>query len=270
MCTVTVVPIGGAVRAGWGAFRLACNRDEQRTRPPAAAPRPQQAGTLRAIWPIDPVGGGTWVGANECGVVLSLLNRNIEPAGPRPHDDPRASRGAIISAALEHQSLAAVARFLKEEIDPKRYPPFRLIGVDGINSLVCEGTGATLRVEVSALGAAPLFITSSGLGDALVEAPRRALFDEWFSAMGESSEAGALARADGRSPSILQKQDAFHRHSWPDRTHLSVCMRREAARTVSFAAVTVSPDRVEFHYHAGPPDETAAETTIHLPRRRSA
>ncbi|MDX2197351.1 MAG: NRDE family protein [Phycisphaerae bacterium] len=269
MCTVTVVPLGGAAQAGWDAYRLACNRDEQRTRPPAAGPRPQHAGALRAIWPVDPVGGGTWVGANECGVVLSLLNRNIEPAGPHRNEDPRESRGAIIPAALEQPSLAAVARFLKEEIDPKRYPPFRLIGVDGINSLVCEGTGATLRVEVAPLGSAPLFITSSGLGDALVEGPRRALFNEWFFAEGESVAGGASAPAQPRAMSITQRQDAFHRHSWPDRTHLSVCMRRDAARTVSFTAVTVSPDVLEFHYHAGPPDETAAETTIPLPRRRS-
>src|SRR5262249_11399645 len=67
MCTVTVVPTPGAVR-------LACNRDEQRTRPPALPPQVRRFGRRWAAFPVDPVGGGTWVAVNDTGLAMTVLN----------------------------------------------------------------------------------------------------------------------------------------------------------------------------------------------------
>jgi hypothetical protein len=66
--------------------------------------------------------------------------------------------------------------------------------------------------------------TSSSLGDALVEGPRRTLFRRFF--RGTSQAAAA--------------QDAFHDHQWPGREDVSVRMQRAGASTVSRTTVEVS------------------------------
>ena len=58
------------------------------------------------------------------------------------------------------------------------------------------------------------------------------------------------------SGDLRAQQDAYHRHFWPDRRHLSVCMRRPDARTVSYTLVEHDGDAVRMLYHAGPPDQT--------------
>ena len=79
--------------------------------------------------------------------------------------------------------------------------------------------------------------TSSGLGDHLVESPRRELFNEML---------------QNRSPSM---QDAFHRHQWADRPHLSVCMSRPDARTVSHTRIHVTPQRATMLYMPDAPNQ---------------
>ena len=99
-------------------------------------------------------------------------------------------------------------------------------------------------------GGAPLLFTSSGLGDHLVEGVRRELFDAFFQGPAGEWEAA---------------QDAFHRHRWPGRGHLSVNMKRPDARTVSHAVIDVDGVRVRFRYHPAAPDEPAATTVLELP-----
>ena len=81
--------------------------------------------------------------------------------------------------------------------------------------------------------------TSSGLGDELVESPRRELFDRMIT-FGECSR---------------QRQDEFHRHSWPDRPYLSVCMRRTDAATRSYTVIETWPGGASMRHHGGAPDE---------------
>jgi hypothetical protein len=85
----------------------------------------------------------------------------------------------------------------------------------------------------------PLLFTSSGLGDAVVDRPRRALFREWFTP----------------STDWRERQDSFHRHSWPDRTQLSVCIRRADARTVSCTVIELLSASARLTYYPQAPDE---------------
>jgi hypothetical protein len=82
----------------------------------------------------------------------------------------------------------------------------------------------------------PLMFTSSGLGDHLVEPPRRELFERSFEDL------------DGAD--VATVQDAFHRHRWPDRPELSVCTSRHDAQTVSHTVVELLPDDVRMTYRA--------------------
>ena len=63
----------------------------------------------------------------------------------------------------------------------------------------------------------------------------------------------------------LAQQEAFHRHRWPDRPHLSVCMDRQDARTVSHTVVSLGPDRITLAYHPDAPDRPAETLTLTLP-----
>ncbi|MGE3181909.1 MAG: NRDE family protein [Phycisphaerae bacterium] len=229
---------------------MACNRDESRRRAAALPPEIHEIGDRRAMMPIDPSSRGTWVAANDAGLLLTLLNYN-----PKHEDntfaalDARISRGTIIPRLLEARCVADVDAELLQ-LDAGDFAPFRLVAVDDQTWLEARGNGSSMVVTRSALGAAPLLFASSGLGDYLVDAPRRALFEEKF--IGPTFQ-----------PAI---QDEYHRHSWKDQTHLSVCMRREAAITVSLTTVEVSRSTVSMNYHPGPPDEDAAETLLELKR----
>jgi hypothetical protein len=216
MCTVTIVPHAGGVR-------LVCNRDERLARLPALPPQVQRVGGRVAAFPVDPVGGGTWIGVNDARVIVTLLNRTVAARGTGSARRPR-SRGEIVRSLLADATVAAVmAR--AAVVDAWEYEPFELVVTDGTEVGIVSSDGVGLRLALSPLESPQLF-TSSGLGDALVEAPRRALFERM------------VVRAPG---SALEGQRRFHRHRWRRRPHVSVCMSRIDAATVSRTCVDVTP-----------------------------
>jgi hypothetical protein len=239
MCTVTVVPVGETIR-------LACNRDEQRCRPVALPPRIQQFGPRRALLPVDPISGGTWVAVNDAGLALTLLNVNAKKSPAATRTAPR-SRGKIIPALL-HADTPLSAAFSALDLDPAWYAPFRLVLVNRHEGVEVYSDGVQIQLVGQVGLTRPQLFTSSGLGDQTVEGPRRQLFDECF----------------GRPGDRLTQQDAFHRHRWPDRPHLSVCMDREEAQTVSHTVVSLGPDRVTLHYHPDAPDRPAETVALTL------
>ena len=225
MCTVTIVATGGSVR-------VACNRDEQRTRPVALPPaaRSKPAGTL--IYPVDPVSGGTWIGASDRGFVAVLLNRHlvVRPA-PRRR---LISRGAIVPALLASGSFAA-ALSTARALDCAAFEPFTvvIVGRDRSVALTPLGNGCA---ETTCGLEAPLLFTSSSLGDDVVAPPRRALFDTM------------VRRA--RDP--LAAQRWFHRHQWHAAQHLSILMAREDAATVSRTTIDLHATRMRVAYEPIP------------------
>ncbi len=244
MCTVTIVPLPGE---GPGAFRFACNRDELRTRRPARPPVEGRFGPRTGMHPVDADAGGTWIGVNDAGLVLSLLNLNLPD--PPPLAGPLRSRGAIIPSLLHHESVeTALADAMA--VDPAGQKPFRLVLADRRERALLRGDGRRVELLERSGHAGPFMVTSSGLGDHLVEPPRRQLFERMLLAAGLDPE------------SLPAAQDAFHRSHWPDRGHLSVSMVRPDARTLSHTLVTVSPAGVSMAYRTGVPHEPpVAETT---------
>src|SRR5262245_2529622 len=119
MCTVTVVPHARGVR-------VMSNRDELRTRVAALPPRLHRLDRRMAAFPTDPQGGGTWIGANDAGLIVALLNRSrpTVTTGPvRAH-----SRGLIVRDLLRSGSLDdALDRAAR--LDATGFEPFHLIAV---------------------------------------------------------------------------------------------------------------------------------------------
>lgn len=230
MCTVSVIsrPSG---------LRLVTNRDVPRARSLSHPPTWREGGLHRAIWPTDPDGGGTWVGASQSGLVLCLLNLNPIPA-PEP-DATLTSRGVIIPDLIDHDDARRAVDALKSW-DLRSFAPFRLIATDIADGQVriLEAqwhTELTLRQHST-----PACFVSSGLGDDRV-LPRLPLFDD------NVREGDSIA------------QDRFHRHCWPGRPEISVLMSRSDARTVSITTVELTqvPEGALVHMsHEPVPDVT--------------
>lgn len=239
MCTVTVVPVGRMVR-------LACNRDELHLRPAALPPRVGKFGDRRAVLPIDPASEGTWVAGNDAGLAMTLLNVNLPNASPTTGARLQ-SRGAIIPSLLHcNTPLAAASAALA--LDPARFAPFRLVFVNLREVVEVLSDGKQLRLEGPMRPLRPRLFTSSSLGDLMVEGMRRPLFDAFFDQPGD----------------WLARQDEFHRHRWPTCPHLSVCMTRDEARTVSHVIVSITPERITLNYHPDAPDQRAEVVSISL------
>lgn len=227
MCTASLIPLPDGLR-------LVFNRDESRTRAPGLPPAWHDLPHgLRAIWPTDPAAGGTWIAASTRGLVLAVMNYNLEPP-PSPPGSP-ASRGSLIPRLIDALSPALAAQRL-DAMDLAPFPPFRMLAADPGSVLELRWDRARLeRVEP---GRPPLCWASSGLGDSRVR-PRLPLFEE---RVARDPTPGA--------------QDAFHRHAWPDRPEISVRMSRAEARTVSITTVQVlrsaTPGRFEVRMDTEP------------------
>jgi hypothetical protein len=223
MCTVSVIPLRSMDGSPNG-FRVVCNRDESPTRPPASKPRWRSIeGTdARALWPMDMEAGGTWIGVSESGLLLSILNLNLEPPLEVSGIPDLRSRGLIIPDLLRVRDAdAAVRAMASMELD--RFAPFRLLAVSGV-----EPRSAELRWDRTELTVSwqegHICLASSGLGDSRV-LRRLDLFDD-------------VVVRPGATP---DRQDDYHRHTWSERPEISVLMSREDARTVSITTVEVLP-----------------------------
>ena len=221
MCTVSIVPLASGLR-------IACNRDERRTRARASRPVVHAGAGTTSLWPVDPVSGGTWIGVNDAGLVLALLNRVNR--NTRTAVLPAMSRGVIIPRLLDTQTVQAAVS-AASRLDARQFEPYTLVALQGDQgfSITTSAPRSTIRsLDLSR----PLFFTSSSLGDDIATSWRTPLFT-------------ALVE---RSTDPLEGQTAFHRHRWIDRPELSVRMTRRDAATVSITTIDVGDRRVRMHY----------------------
>lgn len=233
MCTVTWRHAGGACEVFF-------NRDEKRARPPASPPGIHLWSGTRVVAPIDAAAGGTWLAANETGLVVGLLNfydaaPSAPPAGAR-------SRGWLVREASVLRSPDLVAEWIAAR-DLRPYPPFLLFWLSREHAArVVAWDGATLAPRP----ADEPMVTTSSFDTARVIAARR----ERFRALGGAG--GDL--------------EAFHRGAAPEGGAYSVCMTRADAMTVSLSHVRIDASSIRFRYTArdaagdfAPPVETVMD-----------
>lgn len=213
MCTLTFMPARGG-------FDLVMNRDEQRTRPAALPPERHTAGPFTAWYPREP-GGGTWIGINERGLALALLNRNNRP--PR---DGMSSRGHLIPRLLTADSLHELEAMVAAE-DLRQTNPFRIVAADPwaeeLREFLWDGADSSLRCPAWQL-------------------------THWFSSSFDEHRVTAsraeVARAASRDPGAgsLPWARRLHASHEPQCGAFSICMHRDDAETVSCT---------EISWHAG-------------------
>ena len=260
MCTLTIVKVAGSEPG----FRVAFNRDELRDRAPGTAPRiarppVQTAPSIAFLRPLDPVGGGTWIAANDQGLVFALLNRT--PDGVVQHRETSTSRGLVIPRLATAGDLGEVHARLGAAVRGVT-SGFRLVVTDGRQLL--EVLGGLEHTHTLAIDQRPLhdaFLrASSGLGDEAVTAPRRRAFTAVF---GSAAERPMRDFAEARD-----LQGAFHRSRDPVHPETAVDMARDEARTVSATWIEVTRGQIHWtHLDGGPSADPTAE--VALPLRRS-
>ena len=108
-------------------YDLLFNRDESRLRAPAFLPRLLVRNNARYLAPIDPDGGGTWLGVNAFGLSVALLNRYPgTDTGAPPTPALPISRGLLVRNMLDSRDPAEVRERI-DSLDLARFQPFTLL-----------------------------------------------------------------------------------------------------------------------------------------------
>lgn len=137
------------------------NRDEMRERPwlPPARHWPDRADVVAGQ---DLLGGGTWFGVNDHGVVAAVMNR-VGTLGP---EAGKRSRGELVLEALDHAEASQAAQALAE-IDTRAYRAFNVVVADPVSAYWLRHRGeAPGRVEAFEIEPGLHMLTARDLDDA--------------------------------------------------------------------------------------------------------
>ncbi len=242
MCTVTWLrrPDG---------YQLLCNRDERDSRQPALGPRIREQKGVKYIAPVDGDHGGSWIGANELGLSVCLLNRYGDMQSGESGE--YISRGLLLINLLDC-SEAEEVRLRIDDLNLSRFSPFNLLVLPrSAKSALLEWTGSKYSFISDAGRLVPLTSTSLTEPNIAIERQRQFV---------------ALTGSRGLNEDSL---DAYHRSHSPTRGAYSVCMHRNGAATVSFSRVTVTNVEILCEYESGSPCESNKVMTVRLTTRKS-
>ena len=155
MCTVVILR---RPEHDWPLL-IAANRDEMLERPwlPPARHWPDRPDVVAGI---DTLSSGSWLGVNDHGVAVAILNR-VGTLGPVAN---KRSRGELVLEALDHADARDAAGALSD-IDPDAYRTFNLVIADNRDAYWLAGRTGADRVTIEALPAGHSFFTSSDRND---------------------------------------------------------------------------------------------------------
>lgn len=251
MCTLAIYSRVGARVP----LLVAANRDEFLNRP--TAPPGLLSTDPWVVGGRDLVAGGTWLGLNQHGVVVGLLNRR-SPSGPDPS---RKSRGILTLRVLQCGGLADVEAVLGAE-QGGDYNPFTLLAANRERALVATSQGGDIRVRELAPGLHVL--TNLEVDDPAC--PRIAASYQRFAAvdvddpdLGQSrleKLRGVMAN-HSTAPTSIDADDGLCVHRGPYGTRSS---------TVIALATEGSPDDAARYWHADGPPCRAGYAAVELPR----
>ena len=234
MCTVSFLPQARG-------FFLAMNRDERKSRPQAAPPRRRKNGARVSLYPSEK-SGGTWIGINDAGLMLALINWYA-----KPQKDAGQSRGIVIPVLLGARDLGEMAAALKK-LPLLQLNPFRLIAISAHERGIQEWRWDGARLASKRHGWTRRHWFSSGYDEALVNRRRK-----------------PLVRAIAEQRDTIRQ---LHRSHAPERGPFSICMHRDEAKTVSYTEVAVSKKEARLRYAAGAPCTKKMGTPRALPLTR--
>ncbi|MDP5253073.1 MULTISPECIES: NRDE family protein [unclassified Vibrio] len=210
-----------------GAFHLFFNRDEQIDRVIATPPNYHQSpdGT-QWVMPIDPQGGGSWIGVNEYGIALCLLNfyQGQTPQGPL------VSRGQLVKTFIQHQSVDGLIKAFKQ-LDLSHYAPFTFVLFAPTQSPLAHNVRAMQwdgHSLCDSVAASP--VSSSGYRYEEVIQFRRQHYTQHVLP----------------NPTVAAHID-FHRHR-SELSYLGPNLQRNDAKTVSFTHICIDQSHITMDY----------------------
>ncbi len=228
MCTLTFV-------AGATSYRIAMNRDERIARGAGKPPEIHEFSDTKVVYPSDG-DNGTWIGVNECGIVLALLNWNDVISHGKGGGKTR-SRGQVIPVLIGSRSVAELhAAFLVSNLEAML--PFRLVGVFPSEKQIWEWRwdSTQLRSQVHVWESRHWF--SSSLSDQQAESLRGAACRD------------AQSEPDAGSVPWLRRLHASHAGGPGP---FSVCVHREDVTTLSYTEVISTSKAVSVEHFLGSP-----------------
>jgi len=226
MCTISFFP--NQVEG----YLLAMNRDEQHSRPAATELRREDG----ISYPVDPQGGGTWIGVSDRGMAITLLNRYSH--GQVDSSKQYKSRGTIIPPLLKMESLDRVLGSI-QRLDIREFPSFSLVLFDPRERKVVLFESDGNELISREFGWVPYFLTSSAFETQGIISYRKKLFESFLT----------------HFPKIIKdKVVDFHLTQTPGQEARSILMSQAEARTVSFSLIEFWNGKIEFSYHLIPED----------------
>jgi Transport and Golgi organisation 2 len=234
MCSLSFMPDAGG-------FHLLMNRDEKRTRPEGLPPELHSCGHHKALYPSEP-NGGTWIGVNEKGLALALINWYSKP---QFQGSPAFSRGEIIPQLLAGNSPENAEKLLRR-LPHTRLNPFRLILVFAGDHSLHEFRSDAKTLEKLSFPWERHHWFSSG-------------FDE-----PEAMRIRGMTVAESSCGESIGLLRSLHQSHQPEKGPFSICMHREDASTVSSTELIVENAVATLFYHVGAPCEEYPITKITL------
>ena len=229
MCTVSWI-------AEEGGYQLFSNRDEKHARKPALPPAVREQRGIRFITPIDGDHGGSWIGVNQYGLSLCLLNLYQNEAISSGGAFEYTSRGLLLLRLIDCCSRAQTQSRI-EQMNLARFQPFTLLALEAERpALLIRWTGKQRSIVNDDEAEMPLISSSHDLPGVI--SSRRQFLDH------------LLATSSKLSADLLQ---TFHTSHFPAASAYSPCMHRDDARTVSFSRVRVAGSGIEYFYHSHSP-----------------
>ncbi|MFC2126679.1 NRDE family protein, partial [Bacteroidota bacterium] len=220
MCTVTFLPY----KEG---YILTSNRDEKLTRPSAGMPEVHKKKGYQLAFAKDPIGGGTWIAADDRGNSVCLLNGAFEHHEPRyPY---RHSRGLIVLNYFKYLDLEDFT----ENYNLDKIEPFTLVIVwhNRLFELKWDGE-ITYSSELPY--DQPRIWSSVTLYSQEIIDKRQHWFDKWL------TDHPNFTRED-----ILK----FHNFEGDENSHANIIMASEdKRRTVSITSILSDGNQVSFRY----------------------
>jgi hypothetical protein len=234
--------------AGKTHCRIAMNRDERIARGPGRPLESHEVRGTTAIYPSDGA-GGTWIGANEYGLVLALLNWNDVTSSGKGDTEAR-SRGQVIPALAGCRCFAELGAALQES-NRSGILPFRLVGVCPSEKRVHEWRWDSPRLESQSLPWEPQHWFSSSLSDAKAESLR-----------GAASRAAHCEPDAGSIPWLRRLHSSHAAGAGP----FSLCVHRDDVKTLSYTEVSVEPTTVAVEHFLGSPCSMRSSQRLEMKR----
>jgi hypothetical protein len=223
---------------------VAANRDEALTRP--SAPPMQLWSAPWVYGGQDLLAGGTWLGVNEHGLTVGILNRQ----SPLPADPHCRSRGHLCLDALKYDSASAALHAILEQ-KGRSYNPFNLVIADQDSAYVLHNqNGSTGSFTVVSLEPGFHIVTNRNPNDQACSRVSR--FTPRFIKISQALVPQSISLVDLFAS--LRHQMATHAAPLHDaRDGLCIHLNGYGTCSSTLLAYSQQERRYAYHFAPGPP-----------------